>query len=303
MQNRHLQQYIGISSESKPVLSVKVGTEFYETDTGNTYVFGTDGAWIVLSKSVSGKPRVSSMPYLYDIAEGNVTGHSGWSKIGFNPDVGTAEEDIWLVGGQYVAPTSNMQMEVYSDNAGDAAAGGGARSLWISYLTTAGATRSTTIVPTGTVVALTAATDIGFVNAFRIITCGTGQGATGTISLRNLADTPIYSQIAPKYSRARNINYMVPANKNLFVTSLSVSVYGATKGIRFTTRANWDPDAGVFSDFYKPFTEINMANGAFLRNFEVPTKLPGMTRLKVSGIADAAGAVCAVALRGWLEDV
>jgi hypothetical protein len=46
-----------------------------------------------------------------------------------------------------------------------------------------------------------------------------------------------------------------------------------------------------------------MANGAFLRNFEVPTKLPGMTRLKVSGIADAAGAVCAVALRGWLEDV
>jgi hypothetical protein len=63
MQNRHLQQYIGVSSESKPVLSVKVGTEFYETDTGNTYVFGTDGAWIVLSKSVSGKPRVSSMPY------------------------------------------------------------------------------------------------------------------------------------------------------------------------------------------------------------------------------------------------
>jgi hypothetical protein len=152
------------------------------------------------------------------------------------------------------------------------------------------------------VVALTVATDIGFVNAFRIITCGTGQGATGTISLRNTADTPIYSQIAPKYSRARNINYMVPANKTLFITSLLVSVYGATKGIRYTTRATWDPDQNAFTDFYKPYSELVMGNGVFYRELEIPTKLPGMTRLKVSGIADAAGAVCAVGLRGWLED-
>lgn len=31
-------------------------------------------------KQIDGKPRVSSMPYLYDIAEGNVTGHVPFSK-------------------------------------------------------------------------------------------------------------------------------------------------------------------------------------------------------------------------------
>lgn len=57
-------------------------------------------------KQVDGKPRVSNMSYLYDIAEGNVSGHTPWSKIGFNPAVTTSEEDIWSFGGSYVFPTS-----------------------------------------------------------------------------------------------------------------------------------------------------------------------------------------------------
>lgn len=66
-------------------------------------------------KHVNNKPRVSSMPYLYDIAEGNVTGHTPWSKIGYNPVVATSEEDVWSAGGLYVFPTSaTLQMEVIS---------------------------------------------------------------------------------------------------------------------------------------------------------------------------------------------
>lgn len=66
-------------------------------------------------KHVSNKPRTSSMPYLYDIAEGNVSGHSSWSKIGYNPTVATSEEDLWSAGGLYVFPTTaTMQMEVVS---------------------------------------------------------------------------------------------------------------------------------------------------------------------------------------------
>ena len=33
-------------------------------------------------KHINNKPRVSSMPYLYDISEGNVPVHEAWSKIG-----------------------------------------------------------------------------------------------------------------------------------------------------------------------------------------------------------------------------
>jgi hypothetical protein len=69
-------------------------------------------------KHVQNKPRVSAMPYLYDIAEGNVTGHTTWSKIGFNPAL-TTEEDIWSAGGLYVFPTGATAMAVVSSSATD----------------------------------------------------------------------------------------------------------------------------------------------------------------------------------------
>jgi len=71
-------------------------------------------------KHISNKPRVSSMPYLYDIAEGNVTGHSVWSNIGFTPTMTTTESDVWSKAGAYVFPTAAQQMEAVSgDNTED----------------------------------------------------------------------------------------------------------------------------------------------------------------------------------------
>lgn len=70
-------------------------------------------------KHVSNKPRVSSMSYLYDIAEGNVSGHTPWSKIGYNPAVATTEEDVWSAGGVYVFPTEAAQWQIAAGNAAD----------------------------------------------------------------------------------------------------------------------------------------------------------------------------------------
>jgi hypothetical protein len=43
----HEVQYVGLSSDTKPTLSILVGTQFYETDTGNTYIF-TGSTWVEL---------------------------------------------------------------------------------------------------------------------------------------------------------------------------------------------------------------------------------------------------------------
>ena len=45
-------------------------------------------------RQADNKPRVSSMDYKYDIAEGNIPGHASFFKLGFNGDVGTSEEDV-----------------------------------------------------------------------------------------------------------------------------------------------------------------------------------------------------------------
>jgi hypothetical protein len=253
-------------------------------------------------KQVNGKVRVSSMPYLYDIAEGNVTGHTGWSKIGYNGDVGTSEEDIWTVGGTYVWPAAQAAMKIASSSANDTAGSVNARTVRVYYLNAAGSAKSEAVTINGTHPVTTVATDLYRINALRLETAGTNNGPAGTITLKNTALSTTFSQIVVGYSRARNITYTVPVAKALYITSTTFSVYGATKGIRFTTRATYDSDAGAARTFFLPYFEVSMTNGALYRPLELPAKFPAGTRIKVSGIADAAGAVCSVALRGWLED-
>jgi hypothetical protein len=45
----HEVRYLGLSTDTKPTLYVLTGTRFYETDTGNTYIY-TGTAWSELPK-------------------------------------------------------------------------------------------------------------------------------------------------------------------------------------------------------------------------------------------------------------
>lgn len=242
-------------------------------------------------KHINNKPRVSSMPYLYDVAEGNVSGHAGWSKIGYNPDVGTAEEDLWTVGGSYVPPAAAIQMQVISSSANDDGdpVGTGVRTVIIYYLDAAYASKSETVTLNGVSAVNTTATDIFRVQGLRAATCGSGGKAAGNISLQAVGGGVTYSQIQAGYTRARNITYTIPASKALYITSTTFGVYGATKGIRFTTRATYDADAAAVRDFFIPYFEVDMGNGAFYRPLEIPARFPATVMIKVSAIADAAG--------------
>ena len=71
-------------------------------------------------KHVENKIRVSAMPYLYDIAEGNVANHQIFHVIGYNGDVDLAVEDLWYNDGTYVPPSAAMGLEVVSSSEDDA---------------------------------------------------------------------------------------------------------------------------------------------------------------------------------------
>lgn len=71
-------------------------------------------------KHINNKPRVSSMPYLYDIAEGNVSGHTAWEKIGFTALSGTTTKDVWSYTDNAITlPATATAMEVYTASAQD----------------------------------------------------------------------------------------------------------------------------------------------------------------------------------------
>ena len=82
-------------------------------------------------KQIDGKPRVSAMPYTYDIAEGKVPGHTGLIIFGSNPDVGTSQETVWDEGGIYAYLTEATVLKVSSGDANDDVGDAGATSVRI----------------------------------------------------------------------------------------------------------------------------------------------------------------------------
>jgi hypothetical protein len=326
------------------------------------------------------------MPYLFDIAEGNVENHEAWTKIGYNADCGGAWEDLWQVGGVYVHPTAAMQLEAVSSSASDAGsvnfsgtssggstttlidttknftAGGTAvvagdiilldtdgsfgvvTSVAATTLTCSGgfcggssgasqayrvidisaggtgaqvvrakgldgnyAEISEFIVMNGTTAVATTKTNWFRINSWRCIIAGTGLACAGTVDIRHLSDTPIYSRMVAGDTRARNINYTVPSGKTLYVTSVTLSAGSSVAGrsVRMVTRATYDPSLNCALPtlgLYQPFTEVIVQDGAFGRTLEIPTKLPEKTDLKVSAISPDGSTYVSCALRGWLEN-
>jgi hypothetical protein len=261
-------------------------------------------------KFIDNKPRVSSMPYTYDIAEGNVSNHRPWSKIGFHAAISTSELDMmpWAAALKwtYVFPTTALTMTIVSDSAEDdadktPAAGTGAYTVTVYYLTTAYAEKNVTVTMNG-VGAVTIATDIFRVQNARISSAGTAKAAVGAITIASGGVT--YGYISATKTRMRQCVWTVPTGNTLYITQIAFSCaqQSASKYVRYTTRANYDNLSGAVLErgLFMPFNEVALNNTAYYRVLDPPTKLPATVDLKVSAIADAA-AVGTCSLRGWLE--
>jgi hypothetical protein len=256
-------------------------------------------------KHIGNKPRVSAMPYLYDIAEGNVSGHDEFERFGYNADIDTAApEDIWPTGGTFVNIASEAGLEILSSSANDAAGNTGIRTVILYYLTNTFVEKSEIITLNGTGVVPTVATDIYRVQSLRAATTGGTGAAVGTITLRNLADTPIYATIEPLNTRSRNIFYTVPMGKVLYITSMTVGCIStaSNNGVLVTLRATYDHAIGANPGFFMPHAEIAIGSmTSFQRNFEVPIKFPAGVDISARASAIANNAQASVALRGWIE--
>lgn len=262
-------------------------------------------------KEADGKPRVSSMPYLYDIAEGNVSGHTAFAKYGICTGVQQAEMDVWEGNSSYTFPaTAGERMRVVSSSANDTSDGTGAQKIKIEYLDDSNATQTEEVTMAGQTPVNTTATKIRRINRVYISQAGTGGKSAGKIDVYHFTEaTPIYGIISAGKTQSRQLIYTVPAGKTLYITSIAFSsgvgnttASGKFNYVTFTMRACVNPSTGAASTIFYPYNEIGLVNAPWYRELEIPTKIPATADLKISVIGDTAQAVsCNAAIRGWLE--
>jgi hypothetical protein len=255
-------------------------------------------------KHVGNKPRVSAMPYTYDIAEGSITGHSSWSKIGFNAAVTTEQDIAPYLTGPYTFPSGELTMTIASDSDNDDpvfATPTGAWTVTVYYLNANYVERSITVTLAGKS-AVTIGTDVFRVQNARIMTCGTAYAAVGNLSIKSGATTHGY--ISATKTRMRQCIWTVPTGKTLYITQISFSCadQSASKYARFTTMANFDDKSATVLQrgLFMPYSEVLLNNTAYTRELCPPTKLPATTDLRVKCFANSAAAVTC-RLNGWIE--
>ena len=278
------------------------GSETY-VNTASSFVDSSTGEVKNLQFNAEA-PQVCAQDYLQALAEGDISGHTPWAKIGYNMAIGTTEEDMWTPGTKYVWPTVGSRMYLASTSAGDTQSGVGVQQVRIRYLDPNYVSKQEIVTLSGTTVVPTLGSDFFRINSFRVTSCGDSVVATGNITIGS--GTVNYSYLGSGFTRARNIIYTVPSGQTLYVTSIAFSSSSPDASpykpsySRYATKATLD-DTGSNVNFFMPYNEVVLLDSAYNKTLEMPTKLTQKTDIKVTAIANVAGNIGTCALRGWLE--
>lgn len=253
-------------------------------------------------------PQICAQDYLQALAEGDISGHSPFTKYGKCTVANTAME-IWESNAAYVFPVSAGKLDITStDNVDDKAGGAGALKVKINGLNGSNADTTEEVTLNGTTIVQTSASFLR-VNKMWVSSAGANGVPTGTLAAKVAAGATVYAQISPGYTQSRQMIYSVPSGKSLYITSLTVTTgVGNTTSsskfnyVTFTLRAKRDPASLAVSTIWYPVIEFGLANASFYRVFEMPEKIPATADIKISVIGDtnqAVGVTCA--MRGWIE--
>lgn len=153
---------------------------------------------------------------------------------GNNPDIdpGTEPEDIWPYGGLFSFKTSGGQLELVSSSANDSAAGTGARTVRVDFLSSEYREFSETIVLNGETAVATTRTDILRINGATVLTAGSLGRNDGVITIRDAGagtnratiSTFVEGSSTPGQSFLDQMLYTVPAGFTMLVYSVDASV-------------------------------------------------------------------------------
>ncbi len=257
-------------------------------------------------KHVDNKPRVSAMPYLFDIAEGLVADHELFGAFGERQAVAVVATgaDVW--GGTANAiprpADAGEQLEIVSTSANDdgAPVGTGIRTVGVHYLDADGAEQDETVTLNGTTPVALTETNVRFVNDLHAATVGSTGAAVGAITLyKQGAAATVYSQITAGSTMQLSTQKMVPAGKTMYLTqwtATSTSGKAIALRLRITQRHNV-----LFPGVFLVFDGATLQDAPYVQCFTSPIQIPPLAVIKVSAYAIQAAGNVSAGWRGWKE--
>jgi hypothetical protein len=228
-------------------------------------------------------------PFDLQVARGQITGHSTVNIYGFQVSVTTANIPVWEVAGAYAYPASAATMHLASSvNTGDDLSG---TTILIQGLDSGYNMISESLALTGTTVAVTTKSYLRISNI--TVTAG---APTGTITLKNTANSVTYAQINPSIGRSQMAIYTVPAGYTFYLSR--IDAYTSANGssadwIQYRNVATSSSGVTTLSQ-QAPFTNTYHAQRVMPRAF------PAKTDIQLQAKTSANTYAVSIAAEGYL---
>ena len=248
------------------------------------------------ARYVDNKQRISSMPYLYDIAKGNVADHIALHKFGRNGAVGSTAEPVWTGSGAYTYLSAAEVLKVSSgDTADDYPSGTGARTVTLIGLDTNHDEITETVEMDGAGTNSVATTN-SFLRIYRayVATAGSGGTNAGLIEIKNNAATVTHARIEIGMGQTEMAMWTVPDDYTFYLTNL----WASESAVASTTITLWvRPDGGVFQN---KFTAV-LSGSVLDRVYDMPFIVAAKSDIEVRATTPSGSGNVAAGFDGWYE--
>jgi hypothetical protein len=175
----------------------------------------------------------------------------------------------------YSPQGANAQRSINSTSASDTAAGTGARTVTINYLSAAFVFNSEVVTLNGTTAVATVNTDIAYIESIVVKTVGSAGGNVGTIQVwtNNSGGGSIWSSIAASDNQTFWAHHYVPTGMTCYLLNFSA---GATVVAgQCNVNHSGDPSNPNSPQLQIGLTVMHPAAGEWDHVFNVPLALPG----------------------------
>lgn len=150
------------------------------------------------------------------------------SRFSINPVIDAGTETVWPNGGLWLPPTQARIHSIASGDANDTAAGTGARTVWVTGYTAAGASASEVVTLDG-IAAVNTAAAYTHITDIVVLTAGSNGVNAGLLTATAATDSTVTCAVAIGHNRSSGcFLYSQDLGEQLEVTAVTLTHSNAT---------------------------------------------------------------------------